>query len=173
MIMPRGSGQLLLPAKPWFIALTLLLALLADMLPLGPQPAKPHLVAVVLVFWNVHQTRRIGVGWAFFLGLLIDVHHGAVLGQHALAYSGLAFLAVTLHRRLLWFGVWEQTAQVLPLFFAAHLLQFLVRMAFGGMAPSPWLLLAPAFEALLWPLATALLLAPQRRAPDRDEHRPL
>ena len=34
MIMPRGSGQLLLPAKPWFIALTLLLALLADMLPL-------------------------------------------------------------------------------------------------------------------------------------------
>jgi rod shape-determining protein MreD len=172
MIMPRGS-QLLLPAKPWFIALTLLLALLMDMLPLGPQPAKPDLLAVVLVFWNVHQTRRIGVGWAFFLGLLIDVHHGALLGQHALSYSGLAFLAVSLHRRLLWFGVWEQTVQVLPLFVAAHLVQFVVRMLLGGMAPSPWGLLAPLFEALLWPVATALLLAPQRRAPDRDENRPL
>ena len=173
MIMPRGSGQLLLPAKPWFIALTLLLALLTDMMPLGPQPAKPALLAVVLVFWNVHQPRRIGVGWAFFLGLLIDVHHGALLGQHALAYSGLAFLAVSLHRRLLWFGVWEQTVQVLLLFTAAHLVQFVVRMLLGGMAPSPWALLAPLLEALLWPVATALLLAPQRRAPDRDENRPL
>ena len=85
MIMPRGAGQLLLPVKPWFIALSLLIALLVDMLPLGPQPAKPDFVAVVLVFWNVHQTRRVGIGWAFFLGLLIDAHHGALLGQHALA----------------------------------------------------------------------------------------
>ena len=172
MIMPRGS-QLLLPAKPWFIGLTLLLALLVEMVPLGPMPAKPDLLAVVLVFWNVHQMRRISVGWAFFLGLLIDVHHGALLGQHALAYSGLAFLAVSLHRRLLWFTVVEQMVQLLPLFAAAHLVQFAVRMLLGGMAPSPWLLLAPLFEALLWPLATALLLAPQRRAPDRDENRPL
>ncbi|MBH9551844.1 rod shape-determining protein MreD [Inhella gelatinilytica] len=173
MIMPRGTGQLLLPAKPWFIALTLLMALLLDMLPVGPQPAAPSALAVVLVFWNVHQARRIGVGWAFFLGLLMDVHHGAILGQHALAYSGLAFLAVTLHRRLLWFGVWQQALQVLPLFVAAHVVQVSVRLMAGGMSPSPWMLLAPVFEALLWPLAWVLLLAPQRRAPERDEHRPL
>jgi rod shape-determining protein MreD len=29
------------------------------------------------------------------------------------------------------------------------------------------------FEALLWPVASWLLLAPQRRPPDRDENRPL
>jgi len=34
-------------------------------------------------------------------------------------------------------------------------------------------LLAPVFESLLWPLVTVLLLAPQRRAPDRDQNRPL
>jgi rod shape-determining protein MreD len=28
-------------------------------------------------------------------------------------------------------------------------------------------------ESLLWPLVTVLLLAPQRRAPDPDEDRPL
>jgi rod shape-determining protein MreD len=90
MIMPRGQQRLLLPAKPWFIVLSLLLALFVDMLPIGPAPAMPQvLAAVVLVFWNVHQSRRIGVGWAFLLGLLVDVSHGAVLGQHALAYTGL------------------------------------------------------------------------------------
>jgi rod shape-determining protein MreD len=34
-------------------------------------------------------------------------------------------------------------------------------------------LLAPVLEALLWPAASVLLLAPQRRAPDRDTNRPL
>ncbi len=172
MIMPRGK-QLLLPAKPWFILLSLLLALFIDMLPLGREPMLPSVLAVVLVFWNVHQSQRIGVGWAFLLGLIVDVNHGAVLGQHALAYAGLSFVAVSLHRRLLWFGVIEQTLQVLPLFVLAHAVQVVVRVAVGGMWPDWTLLFAPVFEALLWPLATALLLAPQRRAPDRDEHRPL
>jgi len=173
MIMPRGSDQLLLPANPLFIAFTLLLALTADMVPIGRVPAMPDLLAVVLVFWGVHQPRRVGVGWAFVFGLLVDVHHGALLGQHALAYSVLSFGAITLHRRLPWFSLPAQAAHVLPLFFAAHLLSLLVRLMVGGMWPGWSLVLAPVFETLLWPVASVLLLAPQRRAPDRDANRPL
>jgi rod shape-determining protein MreD len=121
----------------------------------------------------VHQPRRIGVLWAFIFGLFIDVHDGALLGQHALAYSALSFGAITLHRRLTWFPLGGQTVQVLPLFFAAHVLTLIVRMMVGGMWPGWSVLLAPVFEALLWPVASVLLLAPQRRAPDRDAHRPL
>jgi rod shape-determining protein MreD len=35
------------------------------------------------------------------------------------------------------------------------------------------MVLAPVIEATLWPLATLLLLLPQRRAPDPDANRPL
>ena len=49
MIMPRGSDQLLLPVNPFFIALTLLGALLLEMLPGGRHPAAPDLLALVLV----------------------------------------------------------------------------------------------------------------------------
>ncbi len=173
MIMPRGSDQLLLPANPLFIALTLALAAGFNMLPLGRQPGMPDLLAVALVFWNVHQPRRVGVGLAFVFGLLMDVHQGALLGQHALAYTLLSFVAITIHRRLLWFGVVEQALQIVPLFLAAHLVSLAVRMLAGGMFPGWWLLLAPPLEALLWPLVTLLLLAPQRRAPDPDQNRPL
>jgi rod shape-determining protein MreD len=48
-----------------------------------------------------------------------------------------------------------------------------VRMLAGGMFPGWELLLAPVFEALLWPLVTWILLAPQRRPPDPDQNRPL
>jgi rod shape-determining protein MreD len=173
MIMPRSSGELLLPVNPLFVGATLLVALAINFVPLGRSPLMPDLVALVLVFWNVHQSRRVGVGVAFFLGLLMDVHDSAVLGQHALAYSLLSFFAITIHRRLLWFTVPSQAVQILPLFFAAHAVSLIVRIVAGGMFPGWQVLLAPVIEALLWPLATWLLLAPQRRAPDPDQNRPL
>jgi rod shape-determining protein MreD len=173
MIMPRGSDQLLLPVNPFFIGLSLLLAFAFNLLPLGRMPAMPDPLAVALVFWGVHQPRRVGVGLAFFFGLMMDVHQGALLGQHALAYTLLSFIAITVHRRLLWFGVLEQTLQIAPIFFAAHAVALAVRLLAGDSFPGWWLLLAPVLEALLWPLATLLLLAPQRRAPDPDQNRPL
>lgn len=173
MIMPRGSDQLLLPVNPFFIAFTLALALGLNMLPLGRQPALPDLLAVALVFWNVHQPRRVGVGVAFVFGLIMDVHQGALLGQHALAYTLLSYLAITIHRRLLWFGVFEQALHVFPVFLAGHAVSVLVRLLAGDMFPGWWLLLAPVLESVLWPLVTLLLLAPQRRAPDPDQNRPL
>lgn len=173
MIMPRGSDQLLLPANPLFIAFTLLAAFAVNLLPLGRAPAMPDLLAVVLMFWNVHQPRRVGVGVAFLFGLLMDVHQGALLGQHALSYTLLSFVAITIHRRLLWFGVVEQALQIAPVFFAMHGVSLAVRLVAGDMFPGWWLLLAPVFESLLWPVTTLLLLAPQRRAPDPDQNRPL
>lgn len=173
MIMPRGTGQLLLPVNPLFIAMSLLLALIFDMVPIGRVAAMPDLLALVLVFWNVHQPRRVGVGWAFSFGLLVDVHHGALLGQHALAYSMLSFGAVALHRRLLWFKLREQALHVLPLFIGAHAVSLIVRLMVGGMWPGWTLIFAPLIETAVWPIATTLLLAPQRRPPDPDAHRPL
>jgi rod shape-determining protein MreD len=172
MIMRRGEA-LLLPAKPWFIGLSLLLALGVNLLPLGRAPAMPDLLALVLVFWAVHQPRRVGIVLAFAFGVVMDVHQGALLGQHALAYTLMAFGAVAMHRRLLWFDLPAQMLQVLPLFVLAQLVMLLVGLAAGGMYPGWSLWLAPPAQALLWPVATLLLLAPQRRPPDPDQNRPL
>lgn len=176
MIMRPGQ-QLLLPAKPMFIWGSLLAALLINMLVnmglWGRAAWTPDMLALVLVFWTVHQPLRIGIGAAFFFGLLMDVHQGALLGQHAMSYTVLSFLAITVHRRLLWFTVPSQAAQVLPLFVVAHGLELLLRVIGGGSFPGWSLLLAPVLEAALWPVASVLLLAPQRRAPDPDANRPL
>ena len=172
MIMRPGQ-QLLLPANPFFIWGSLLLALIVNMLPLGRSPWMPDIVALVLVFWSVHQPQRVGIGVAFFFGLSMDVHQAALLGQHALAYTALSFFAITIHRRLLWFSVPSQAVQVLPLFAAAHAIELALRLVTGGTFPGFNILLAPLVEAVLWPVVSVILLAPQRRAPDPDENRPL
>jgi rod shape-determining protein MreD len=171
--MSRGSDQLLLPVNPLFLWLSLVAALALQLVPLGRHPAMPDVLALVLVFWNVHQPRRVSVGWAFIFGLLIDVHQGALLGQHALAYTLLSYIAIVIHRRLLWFGLAEQMMQVLPLFIAARVVSVAVRLIAGDGWPGWSLALAPVFEVLLWPVATWLLQAPQRRPPDPDKNRPL
>ena len=172
MIMRPGQ-QLLLPANPLFIWFSLVVALLANMLPLGRTPWMPDLLAITLVFWAVHQPLRVSIGAAFLFGIAMDVHQASLLGQHALAYTALSFCAIAIHRRLLWFTVPSQAVQVLPLFVVSHAIELAIRMVAGGIFPGVSLLFAPVIEALLWPFVSVILLAPQRRAPDPDENRPL
>ena len=169
----RPGQPLLLPAKPFFIWSSLFVALLLDLLPFGRVLWMPDFLAVALVFWSIHQPRRVGLTVAFIGGLCLDVQQGALLGQHALAYSALIYFAIMIHRRILWFALPWQTMQLFPLFLAAHLIVTALRVIGGAAFPGWPLLLAPALEALLWPVATALLLLPQRRAPDPDANRPL
>jgi rod shape-determining protein MreD len=173
MIMPRGHGQLLLPANPWFIGLTLVGALAVHMLPLGAHAAMPDMLALVLVFWAAHQPRRVGVVLGFLFGLLMDVVEGSLLGQHALAYALMGYAAGAMHRRLSWFSLPEQVLHVLPVFAGGTLVMVVARLLAGDSLPGAWIFAAPVLQALLWPLAGWVLQAPQRRPPDPDKHRPL
>jgi rod shape-determining protein MreD len=176
MIMRPGQ-QLLLPVSPVFMWGSLLAALVLNMLQNmaweGRAAWAPDVLAVLLVFWTVHQPMRVSIGAAFVFGLLMDVHQGGLLGQHAMSYSVLSYFAIAIHRRLLWFTVPSQAAQVFPLFLAAHVVELMLRMVAGGSFPGLGLLAAPVIEVVLWPLANFVLLAPQRRAPNPDANRPL
>lgn len=164
---------ILLPVNPAFIAISLIGAFLLNMLPWGQWPAVPDFVALVLVFWSIHQPRKVGIGTAFLMGLLMDVHDASLLGQNALAYTLLSYFAIMIHRRVLWFPLVTQAMHVLPLLFLAQAVQLVVRLIVSGHFPG-WLFFSESFvAAMLWPVVTVILLAPQRRAVDHDETRPI
>jgi len=173
MIMPAGR-PLLLPANPRFIVLTVVVGLLLNMLlGLTGWHWLPDVLAIVVVFWSVYQPRRVGVVLAFVLGLALDVHESALLGQNALSYVVMTSIALAVQRRLLWFPLREQALQIVPLFVVAALVEWVTRLIVQDAWPHWSQLLAPFLQAALWPLAGALLLAPQRRAFDPDNIRPL
>lgn len=164
---------LLRPANPLFIWGSLVVAFFANLLPWGRMPLVPDLLALALVFWNVHQPRRVGMGAAFVFGLLMDVHDGALFGEHALGYTLISYGAITLHRRMTWFPVGAQALHVLPLLLVAQLASLAVRIWVGGDWPG-WLYFAESgIGAALWPVVAFILLAPQRRPTERDATRPL
>ncbi len=171
---PQAQPQrILLPAKPSFIVLTLALALLFNLLPWRNPVGVPDLTATVLAFWCIHQPRRVGIGIAWTLGLLLDVGNGALLGQYALGYSVLAFLAFAVHRRILWFPPWQQALHMLLLLLATQMLTLVIRIAAGADFPG-WTYFAGSFIcAALWPALSFLLLLPQQRPEIVDENRPI
>lgn len=165
--------HVLLPVNPLFIWISLTLVFLLNLLPWGRSVLVPDFLALALVFWNVHEPRRVGIGAAFMFGLVMDVHSAALLGQHALAYTLLSYGAIALHRRILWFPLGAQSLYILPLLVISQLSSLMIRLWVGGGFPGWSYFIESFIGAALWPLVTWLLLAPQRRPVTRDETRPL
>jgi len=170
--MPRPQ-YILQPVNPYFIAFSLAVAFLLNLLPWGHLPFVPDFVALVLLFWNIHQPRKVGMGIAFCLGLLMDVHNANLLGEHALAYTLLSYGAITIHRRVLWMSLGIQTLTVVPMLVGTQLVPFVTRLLMGAAFPGWGYLLSGLATAVLWPVASLLLLLPQRRPVDPDDTRPI
>ena len=168
-----SSSRILLPVRPWFIFLSLFLALLLNLLPTSHWPIMPDWVALVLCFWSVREFRKVGMGWAFILGLLMDVADGAVLGQHGFAYVLLAYGTASLSRRILWFPLVQQALQIMPLLLLCQGIQLAMRLMVGGEFPGWSYFAGPLVASLLWIPATFILLLPQYQPVDQNPDRPI
>lgn len=164
---------ILLPVSPLFIAFSLVCTFMLNLLPWGRWVGAPDFVALVLVFWGIHQPRKVGIGIAFCMGLLMDVHDATLLGENALAYTLLSYLAIMIHRRVLWFPLVTQAMHVFPLLLLTQAIQVLVRFIVTGRFPGALVFIESVIAVALWPVITWLLLAPQRRAVDKDHTRPI
>jgi rod shape-determining protein MreD len=176
MIVQRGQ-MLLLPVNPLFIWFSLFLAWMIQMMLAmggwGYAAWAPSLVLIVLMFWIIREPHRIGMSTAFLLGLLSDVQRTSLLGEHALYYSMLCFISLTLGRRLVLFGPLWQALQLFPVFFIGQIAILLVQLVFDGTSPEWSILLAPLFNTILWPFISVLLILPQRRSHAADHERHL
>lgn len=174
MIQPtHSSNRILRPARNWFIITTLLLALVANMLPVGRLPAFPDCVALILAFWCVREPLKVGMGAAFLLGLAMDITDASVVGQHSLAYVLLAYATNNLSRRILWFPLGKQALHLLPLLLLTQLAMMVIRLIGGAEFPGLAYFSGSFIATLLWYPLTYLLLLPQYQPQDKDENRPI
>jgi rod shape-determining protein MreD len=161
---------ILLPVKPAFIAVTLIAAMLTNLLPWSGWllAIKPDFVALVLLHWCILQPRRVGFTVAMLLGLSMDVADGSLFGQHALAYSMLAFAGIVLHRRVLSFTMKDQILHVIPLLLANDIIVLIIRKLAGGEFPGILYFFGSIIAGALWLPLCRLLKLPQIPKPDPD-----
>ena len=161
---------ILLPVKPAFIAVTLIAAFLANLLPWSGWmlAVKPDFVALILLHWCIQQPRRVGFTVAMLFGLAMDVADGSLFGQHALAYSMLAFAGIVLHRRVLNFTMKDQIFHVIPLLLANDIIVLIIRKIAGGDFPGILYFFGSFIAGAMWMPLCYLLKRPQIPKPDPD-----
>ena len=164
----QSKPEIQRPAGNLFVLSSLLAALFLNGLPWEGiwLMLRPDFVAVVLLYWCTHKPWRIGIGLAWAVGIFADVADASLFGQHALAYSVLAFGGVVLHRRLQMFDLRQQTTQVLGIFVLTYAVYALVHWQVNGYVV--WLyFLGCLTSTLLWaPLS--ILLQGMRQAAGRE-----
>jgi rod shape-determining protein MreD len=154
-----SEEEIILPAKNWFIILSLMVGLVLNLLPLqgGMLMLRPDFVALVLIFWGTYQPQRVGMSIAFVMGLLMDVGNSSMFGQHALAYSVMIFIALLLRRRIHIFGLLKQAPQVGLLLLFTQVIILLTELLKRADFPGWHYFLASLIGMLLWPMISLLL----------------
>lgn len=165
---PRHQ-EFLLPASNTFIAASLFVALMLNWLPWSGigLALRPDFVALVLLYWCTHKPFRVGIGIAWTVGILADVADASLFGQHALAYSVLAFAAGALHRRMQMLDLRQQMLQILPVLLLTYATYAAVHWQVRGYVE--WIyFIGCAVSVLLWIPLTLLLQALRHPRPDPD-----
>jgi rod shape-determining protein MreD len=105
---------------------------------------------------------RVGVSTGWLMGLLVDMLTGSLLGQHAMALTIVAYLALRFHQRVRLFPIWQQALTVLVLLVLHQLLVLWVSRFIGRPGP-PWYYWAPSLMGMIiWPLVYVTLRSLRR-----------
>ncbi len=154
------------PNRSWVIALSFVVAfmLTAAPLPDWALPWRPAWIAMVLVYWCMALPERVGVLSGWTIGLVLDVMHGSILGQHAFGLALVAYITVQYHQRVRVFPLTQQAVFVASVIFIYLAVMLWIYHVLGTVRYGPNYLLATLTTVLLWPWVFIILRDVRRRA---------
>jgi rod shape-determining protein MreD len=116
---------------------------------------RPDFALLAVLYWILASPRIAGLGYAWLAGLFLDVLRGMTLGQHALAFVLVAFLAHRSQLRMRMFPILHQAGAVMLLLAVYHFVIFWTD-GLTGHGYTGWYRWLPVLSgALLWPLIVA------------------
>jgi rod shape-determining protein MreC len=138
---------------------TALIALILTVLPLPMwlDVLRPAFLVLTVLYWSINLPRAGGIGLGFACGLLLDVFQGPVLGEHALALSIVAYIAVREHQRIRSKPAFQQSLLVLAALIVYEFVAFAIDGWTGHPVTTPLRWVHAFTAAIVWPPVAALL----------------
>ncbi len=154
------------PQRAWVIALSFIIAFMLTAIPVPDWALawRPAWIAMVLVYWCIALPQRVGVICGWCLGLILDVLHGSILGQHAFGLAFVAYISLQYHQRIRVFPIVQQTAFVALVVLVYLAVMWQIYDLLGSVKYGPSYLLGTLTTALLWPWTYVILRDVRRRA---------
>jgi len=154
------------PNRPWVIAVSFIIAFILTAAPLPDWAVawRPAWIAMVLVYWCMALPGRVGVITGWCLGLVLDVLHGSILGQHAFGLAFVAWVALSYHQRLRVFPLVQQAVFVGTVVLIYLALMLWIYNMLGSVDYGFSYLAGAVSTGLLWPWVFVILRDVRRRA---------
>lgn len=155
--------------RVWPVAVAFVAAIALEVVPLPDflQPVRPPLPVMLLIYWAMMWPERFGLGIAFIVGICLDILHGQLLGQNALALCVVTYLTLRFHLQIRIFPLWQLTMTVFALMTVGAFLQLLIE-GIAGLPPAGLARWSRVLSGtLIWPL----LLGVMDRLRMQVEHR--
>lgn len=138
--------------NPWLLPLSVFIAVLLGLLPLPGllQPFRPYWLALVVAYWVIEDPDRVGLGFAFAMGMLADLAFGGLLGEQALRLTVMAFILQRFRAQLRFFPLSQQALAIGGLLLNDRVVSAAVHLSLGE-PQLPWSFWwAPLLGMLLW-----------------------
>jgi len=148
------------PQGGFIIVMSVLLAMIFMLMPLpeGLRYFRPEWVLLTLMYWAMALPRRVGVGYAWLVGLFMDVLLGGTLGILAFAYALVIYLILHFHLQLRQFPLWQQALSLMSLILLVHVITVVMTTKITG-----WHAWLPAIiSTVLWPIIYIFLRGVRR-----------
>jgi rod shape-determining protein MreD len=118
---------------------------------------RPDFLLLVVIWFAIMHPRAGGLLFAWIAGLSLDAFRGMVLGENALAFVVVAYLAHRFHLRVRMFPLAHQSLVIMALLWVHQFLLFWVD-GVTGHPLTDWARWVPVITgAALWPVWTGLL----------------
>ena len=143
----------------WVIWLISLAALLTAIIPLPSviDVLRPDLLVLVIIWFAVMEPRAMGLSYPWCAGLAMDAIRGPSLGEHALTYVVVAYIAHRTYLRFRMFPLGQRCLFVMVMLGVHEALLFWIDGVMGH-ALLDWRRWLPMVTgAIVWPLVAGAL----------------
>ena len=149
MTSDRASRRL-----PVIVLIVVSLMLAIAPMPDWASPFRPDWVALTLIYWTMILPRTYSVGTAWIVGIVMDVAHGTLLGQHAIALCFVVYVTVKFHLQFRVFPASQMSATVFALLAFYQFILFWIN-GVAGVTTTAVTYWGPVITGtLIWPLLT-------------------
>jgi len=149
----------------FIISFSFLIALLLEILPFPGWAVwiKPGWAGLVLIFWVLVLPYHVGMIAACFVGLLMDLLMGTLLGEHAAAFVAIAYFLLRFHVRIRLLPLWKQSVVIFVMLLLCQTFFSWVSGLAGGFRADSRFWLPALSSAVIWPWVYTVLNSYMKR----------
>jgi len=115
--------------------------------------ARPEFVLLGLIYWSMALPQRVGITYAWLVGLMMDVLMGGMMGIMAFSYAFIIYMVLKFHLQLRQYPLWQQASFI----FTLVLLLQLLLVALSSHTAGSHVFLPAVTSTILWPVIYAIL----------------